>query len=175
MTIANCSTIFTTWHFAELAQKQNPRQRWEAQDEAKTKQSIASYPTAPAGAIMTLTGCTNKVCNYSLSGAGEAKYVYEHFANDQVAGSKSAGHGDFTTSLTGSAGGYFEDQITALGGTLDTHRFFTISSSSTYDPNKQMSVMIFEDKHNVSYEHLYDAVANAPSYVNGLPAANYHP
>jgi RHS repeat-associated protein len=156
--------------------QQNSRQQWEVQNEAKTEASIASYPTAPDGAHMTLTGCENKSCNYTLSGVSGTFYVYEHFANAGVAGSKPAGHGDFTTSLAGSAGGYPEDQITAFGfGTLDQHRFFTISSSATYDPNNQMSVMIFEAGHDVSYEHLYDAAPNAPSYVNGISTASYHP
>ena len=158
------------------AQQQNSRQKWEAKNEAKTKASIASYPAAPAGARMTLTGCENKSCNYTLTGVSGTFYVYEHFANDGVAGSKPGGHGDFTTSLTGSAGGYREDQITAFGlGTLDQHRFFTISPSETYDPNKQMSVMVFEAGHDVSFEHLYDAAPNAPSYVIGIPTASYHP
>jgi hypothetical protein len=65
--------------------------------------------------------------------------------------------------------------ITALGiGTLDQHRYFTISSSSTYDPTNQMSVIIREAGHDVSYEHLYDASANATSYVNGISNDSYH-
>ena len=124
---------------------------------------------------MVLTDCKARLCNYSLTGVSGTFYAYEHFANGGVSPEIQIGPNDYTTDKTGTAGGFREDQITAVGlGQLDQHRYFTISSSSTYDPGKQMSVIISEGGHDYAYEHLYNEAANAPSYINGIDASSYH-
>jgi len=160
---------------AQQAQQQNSTQKWEAQNEKKVQANIAALPKAPAGARMVLTDCAAKLCNYSLTGVSGTYYAYEHFANGGVSPKTQIGPNDYTTDKTGTAGGFRGDQITAFGlGQLDQHRYFTISSSSTYDPSKQMSVIISEGGRDYAYEHLYNEAANAPSYINGINADNYH-
>ena len=157
------------------AQQQNKIQKWEVQNEKKVKALIASYPKAPAGARMVLTDCTAKLCNYTLTGVSGTFYAYEHFANSGVSPAIPVGPGDYTTDKSGTAGGFKDDQITAMGlGGLDQHRFFTISSSSVYNPNNQMFVIINDAGQDYAYEHLYDEAANAPSYINGISTDSYH-
>jgi hypothetical protein len=162
------------FHGQDRPQKQNKLQQWEAQNEKKVQKLIASFPKAPNGARMVLTDCTAKLCNYALKGVSGTYYGYEHFANGGVSPSIPIGPGDYTTDTNGTAGGFKEDQITAVGlGGLDQHRFFTISSSSTYDPNNQMFVIINDAGHDYAYEHLFNEAANAPSYINGIDTSYY--
>jgi len=153
----------------------NSTQVYEAADELQVQKNLQKLPTAPSSARMVLTGCVSQVCQYSLTGLSGTYYVYEHFANNGVSGSKQVGPNDFTTDKTGTYMAYPDDQIVGISATLDECRYFTISTNPSYDPNNQMSVMIFEKGGNVSYEHLYGTAGGGASWINGISTAYYKP
>ena len=60
-----------------------------------------------------------------------------------------------------------------LSGTLDTYRYFTISSKPFYDNADQHYVVIHENGRISRYEHIFSSGPLHPTYINGV-RSNLH-
>jgi hypothetical protein len=97
-----------------------------------------------------------------LTGNKETYYVWEH-QTQPGGGRRNVGPGDNISG--GSFANKFPDDIT---GSIDSYRFFTVSTSSVYDPSKQIPVMIQESGRTAGYEHLWNYdLGTGPLYING--------
>lgn len=157
---------------APVAQQQDATARREQAAEAKAKKNMDKYGPANNGLVLRPVegscGGGNNNCQYELVGSGSEKYyVYEHQTSSVLGGDP---HGDADYVTPGSGGkanaGIFYDDI--RGGSihnLDTYRFFTISSSQTYNPSDQRYVPITELGGTHGFEHMFGN--GGPVYING--------
>ena len=151
------------------AQQQTATQKRESAAEAKAKKNMDKYGPASSGLtirpVAGSCGGGNHNCQYELVGNGSAKYyVYEH-QTSSVLGGDPHGNADYVTPGNGGKAntGIFYDDI---GGTnLDTYRFFTVSTSRTYNPSDQKYVPITELGGVHSFEHMYSTGGDV--YING--------
>jgi hypothetical protein len=114
-------------------------------------------------------GGGNHNCQYELTGDGSEKlYVYEHQTSG-VLGGVSQGNSDYVTPGNGdkaNTGIFYDDIGSGLG--MDTYRFFTVSSSQTYNPSDQHYVPINELGGMHGFEHMFSyGGSGSPVYING--------
>jgi RHS repeat-associated protein len=163
--------------------------QFEQAAEKQARANIAKYaannaPLHPgdSAANMRLTpSCdkTNSSCTYTLTGMGtnvnpitgvtqnNTYFVWEHQTED-VNSSQPVGTEDYITPISSvvratTDANSFND--TLGGSSLDTYRFFTISTSATYNSSNQTPIMINELGTTVAYEHIYST--GGPVYING--------
>jgi hypothetical protein len=152
-----------------VAQQQSATAKREQAAEANAKKNMDKYGPANKGlAIKPVAGSCgggNHNCQYELTGNGSEKlYVYEHQTSG-VLGGASQGNSDYVTPGNGGKAntGIFYDDIG--GSNLDTYRFFTVSSSGTYNPSDQHYVPINELGGAHGFEHMYSTGGDV--YING--------
>lgn len=114
-------------------------------------------------------GGGNHGCQYQLNGPGSEKlYVYEHQTSG-VLGGDPKGKADYVTPGFGgkaNTGIFYDDLGSGLG--MDTYRFFTVSSSQTYNPSDQHYVLINELGGTHGFEHIFSyGGSKSPVYING--------
>jgi hypothetical protein len=132
---------------AHKGQQQNSTQKKERaleevalRNKAKFQNNGASLaPGDHAKDMRMIANCdpANHSCTYTLSGAKNTYYVWEH-QTASGGGRDNRGPGDNTS---GGLPNKFEDLL--LGGN-ETYRFFTVLTSANYDPTKQIPIMIQE-------------------------------
>jgi hypothetical protein len=151
------------------AQQQDATARREQAAEANAKKNMDKYGPANNGLtirpVAGSCGGGNHNCQYELVGNGSEKYyVYEHQTSSGILGGDPQGTADYVTPGYGGKAntGIFYDDI---GGTMDTYRFFTISTSETYNPSDQHYVPIDELGGLHGFEHMYSSGGDV--YING--------
>jgi RHS repeat-associated protein len=157
----------------QAAQQQDATAEREQAAEANTNKNMGKY--GPAGKGLSIRpipgscGSGNHNCQYELNGPGSEKlYVYEHQTTDVLAGDPK-GNSDYVTPGNGgkaNSGIFYDDIGSGLG--MDTYRFFTVSSSQTYNPSDQHYVPINELGGTHGFEHMFSYGGSGnPVYING--------
>lgn len=114
----------------------------------------------------------NHNCTYTLTGATQnhSYYIYEHQTMQGITGTTSVGPYDYQSGDP--TANRFDDTLGAAAGfVLDSYRFFTISTSSTFDASNQTPIMINELGGTSGFEHIY--CTGGPVYINGS-SSNLH-